>query len=249
MIEEVATYLADDDPPGSPEQLNREAWYRRITIGAAGFFLAVMLAVINAFYSLRGPVIVVQPPEQIVLYRDGDGDAAVLTMAMRIAMINATDSQHGDVLMDASIQPIKGGPAFEYASTVQPVFTSDPKASTDCEIGTRCVALNGFLAIERIDEIIDIPGAAVRAPYLAYPIASWNCKGPVKQCDAFADFDSAVEMIAKGPSHFTVKITYYSDGDREMTCKGRAIDAAYIRSRGWMSMSCKEANVTGAPFF
>lgn len=249
MIEEVATYLADDDPPGSPEQIEREAWYRRITIGAAGFFLAVMLAFINAFYSLRGPVIVVQPPEQIVLYRDGDGEEAVLTLAMRLAMINATDSQHGDVLMDASISPVKNGPAFAFASTVLPVFTSDPKAGEDCEIGTRCISHNGLLAIERGDEIIDIPGAAVKAPYLAYPIASWNCEGDAKQCEAFADFDSAVDLIAKGPSHFTVKVRYYSDGERNVTCQGRAVDAAYIRSRGWMTISCKQASVEGAPYF
>lgn len=249
MIEEVATYLADDDPPGSPEQLEREAWYRRITVGAAGFFLAVMLAVINAFYSLRGPVIVLQPPEQIVLYRDGDGDGAVLTFAMRLAMINATDSQHGDVLMGASISPVKDGPKFEFASTVQPVFTSNPKAGEECEIGTRCIVLNGLLAIERGDEIIDIPGGAVKAPYLAYPIASWNCEGEAKQCDAFSDFDSAVDMIAKGPSHFTVNVRYYSDGERNVTCQGRAVDAAYIRTRGWMTISCKEAKVEGEPFF
>jgi hypothetical protein len=249
MIEEVATYLADDDPPGSPEQMEREAWYRRISVGAAGFFLAVMLSVINTFYSIRGAVIVVQPPEQVVLYRDGDGDKAVLTLAMRVAMINATDSQHGDVLMEAAISPMKNGPKFAYAATVQPVFTSDPRAGDDCEIGARCIAHNGFLAIERTDQIIDIPGAAVKAPYFAYPIASWNCDGDAAACDKFANFDTAVTALAKAPSDFTVRVEYYSDGDRTLTCRGRAIDVNYLRSRGWMTISCKEASVEGAPFF
>jgi len=249
MIEDMANLMMDDDPPTTPAERERvrDAWHRRITIGAAGFFLAVMLAAINAFAALRGSVIVVQPPEQAILYRDGVGDKAVLTMAMRLATINAADSQHGDVLMGASIAPIAGGPSFKFAGTVKPVFTNDPDAASKCDIGARCITLPGLLAIEQGDEIIDIPGGAVRSPYLTYPITDWNCDGNDKACAQFGTFDEAVTAIAKGPSRFAVSVNFYSDGKRRITCEGRKIDLAYLRKTGWMTVSCKKTDVSGAP--
>lgn len=250
MIEDLANLMMDDDdPPATPEERERirEAWYRRITIGAAGFFLAVMLAAINAFAALRGPVVIVQPAEQVILYRDGDGDKAVLTLAMRLAMINTADSQHGDVLMGAMITPVADGPGFKFAGTVKPVFTNDPEAASKCDIGARCIALPGLLAIEQGDEIIDVPGGAVRAPYLAYPITDWNCEGNDKVCAQFGTFDQAVQVIAQAPSRFVVSVTYYGDGKRRLTCEGRKVDLAYLRKTGWMTVSCKKAEVSGAP--
>lgn len=251
MIDDVANLMMDDDPPSTPQERERarDAWHTRITIGAAGFFLAVMLAAINAIAALRGATIVVLPPEQVLLYRDGEGKNAVLTVAMRLAMINAADSQHGDVLMEASIAPLGRGPGFRFASAVKPVFTSDPQAASKCDIGARCIALPGLVAIEQGDEIIDVPGGSVRSPYLAYPITDWNCEGEQKTCAKFADFDQAVTVLAGGASRFTVSVKYFSDGNRRITCDGRSIDAAYIRKTGWMTVRCQTTNVSGAPWF
>ena len=249
MIEDVANLMMDDDPPMSPAQREevREAWHRRITIGAAGFFLAVMLAAINAISGLRGSVIVVQPPEQVILYRDGDGDQAVLTMALRVAMINAAGSEHGDVLMSSSMAPIMGGPTFKFAGAVKPVLSRAPDADEKCDIGARCISLPGMLAIEQGDEIIDIPGGTVRSPYLAYPVTDWNCEGAAAACAGFVNFDKAVSAIARGPSAFSVSVSYFSDGKRRLKCEGRAVDLAYLRKNGWMTVSCKQSTVSGAP--
>ncbi|OYY89916.1 MAG: hypothetical protein B7Y45_10165 [Sphingomonas sp. 28-66-16] len=251
MLDDVAELLgaADEDGPDTPEERERKAWHRRITIGAAGFFLAVMLAAINAISAIRGSVIVVQPPEQVILYRDGDDDKAVLTMAMRLAMINAAGAEHGDVLMEATITPMKGGPAFKFAGSVKPVFTNDPDAASKCEIGARCVTLPGLLAIEQGDDIIDIPGGSVRSPYLAYPVTDWNCEGDAKQCGRFTNFDHAIAAIARGEGEFTVNVNFYSDGKRRIICQGRAIDLAYLRKTGWMTIGCKQTKITGAPVF
>ena len=251
MIDEVAAFLADDDKDPVVGK-GRDAWYRQVTLGAAGFFLAVTLAVINAFYAMRGSVLVVQPPEQIILYRDGEGDKAVLTLAMRVAMINAADSQHGDVLMDANIMPMTGGPVFRYTGTMKPVFTNaaDPGK---CDIGARCVVLPGFLGIEQTDEIVDIPGGTVRGVYLYYPLAEWNCKAankaPSKACAKYADFETTLATLAGKPLSGTVSVSLFQDGNRKVTCGARAIDVAYLRRTGWMAMSCDEARVTGAPWF
>jgi hypothetical protein len=249
MNEEPDSNLVDEETIEEFVEEARSAWYRRLSIDLATFVLAISLALVNAFYAFRGSVMVVQPPEQVVLYRDGEGDDAVLILAMRLAMINATDPTNGDVVMKAQISPTRGGPSFAFAATVKPVFTNDEDAASKCDIGARCIPLDGLLAIEREDEILDIPGGTVRAPYLAYPIVEWNCEGTAAVCADYADFNSAVTKIAQLPGMFTVKVTFYSDGERTLKCEGRAIDLAYIKSRGWMTVNCDRASVTGEPFF
>jgi hypothetical protein len=252
MIDEVATFLADEDNDKVISIKEREAWYRKVTLGAAGFFLAVTLAMINAFYAMRGSVVVVQPPEQVILYRDGEGDKAVLTFAIRLAMINAADAQHGDVLMDARLSPIAGGPVFRYAGTMKPVFT-DTADADKCDVGARCVVLPGLLAIEQTDEIIDIPGGTVRGTYLYYPVAEWNCvagKGkPTSTCPQFADFDTATTTLGQKPLSLRIDVGLFQDGERQVTCTAPAINGAYLKEKGWTTMSCETAKVTGAPWF
>lgn len=249
MDDKSPTEMVDEEIVEEFIEDARTAWYTRISVDAATFVLALALALINAFYAFRGPVMVVQPPQQVVLYRDGEGENAVLTLAMRLAMINATDASNGDVVMQARITPTRGAPSFGFAATVKPVFTNDKDAASKCDIGARCIALEGLLAIEREDEILDIPGGSVRAAYLAYPIVDWNCEGDKQACAEYVDFNGVVEKLARSASDFSVKVTFYGDGERTLTCKGRGIDAAYLESRGWMTVSCDKAEVTGAPFF
>lgn len=252
MLDEIATFMADDDNDKVLSRKEREVWYRQITIGAAGFFLAVSLAVINAVSATRGSVIVVQPPQQVTLYRDGEGAKAVLTLAVRVAMINAADSSNGDVLMDARLSPVGGGPVFGYGGTVKPVFTDKPDIDK-CDVGARCVALKGLLAIEQTDEIIDIPGGTVRGPYLYYPVAEWNCveaKGKLSApCKQFADFDTAVNTLAAKPLSVRIDIDLFQDGKRQIYCTAPALNATYLKEKGWTIMNCETAKVTGAPWF
>ena len=244
--------MADDDNDKLLSVKERERWYKQITIGAAGFFLAVSLAVINAVSATRGSVIVVQPPQQVTLYRDGEGDKAVLTIAVRLAMINAADASNGDVLMDARLSPISGGPVFGYGGTVKPVFTDKPDVDK-CDVGARCVALNGLLAIEQTDEIIDVPGGTVRGPYLYYPVAGWNCvDAKVKSsanCGQFGNFDAAVNALAAKPLSIRIDIDLFQDGKRQIYCTAPAINAAYLKTTGWTTLSCDSAKVSGAPWF
>ncbi len=252
MIDEIAAFMADDDNDKLLSVKERERWYKQITIGAAGFFLAVSLAAINAISATRGSVIVVQPPQQVTLYRDGEGDKAVLTLAVRVAMINAADSSNGDVLMDARLSPVPGGPMFGYGGTMKPVFTDNPDVDK-CDVGARCVAMKGLLAIEQTDEIIDVPGGTVRGPYLYYPVAGWNCveaKGkPSATCGQFADFNAAVDTLAAKPLSVRIEIDLFQDGKRQIYCTTSPINAGYLKEKGWTTLSCETAKVTGAPWF
>mgnify|MGYP000258717697 CR=1 FL=1 len=252
MIEEVTTYLADDDGDKVVSARERRVFNAEVLVASAGFILAITLAAINAFYATRGSVVVVQPPEQLTLYRDGEGDRAVLTIAVRLAMINAADSQHGDVMMDASLSPIVGGPKFRYGGTVKPVFT-DRADADKCDVGARCIVLPGFLAIEQTDEIIDVPGGTVRGTYLYYPVAEWNCVAAKAKsaagCPQFANFEATMKTLGAKPLTVTIDIDLFQDGARRITCTAPEINVAYLRKQGWTTMSCGNAKVTGAPWF
>lgn len=190
---------------------------------------------------------VLQPAEQVVLYRDGDGGKAVLTLAVRLAMINAADSAHGDVLMKARAAFGGHRASFAYSAEIKPIFTAAPADKASCAFGSRCIALPGLLAIEQGDQIIDIPGGAVRSPYLAFPLTGWNCDGV--DCGLFADFDHAASRLAGAPLEVQVTTSFFSDGERRLQCGAKRVDLAYLRSKGWVSMNCRTSEVRGDTWF
>ena len=235
--------------PATPRvNRNRRRVARLFTLAQSGFLLSAVLALINVFYAIQGSTIVVQPTEQVILYRDGNGDKAVLSMAVRLAMINTTTAA-GDVLMKARLTALKGGPSFAYAATVKPVFTRDTAAAVQCELGARCIVLPGLIAIEHSDEIIDLPGGAVRSVYFTHPMAEWNCEGGDRACAAFTNFPAAVRALAGKPLAVNVHIEFYSDGHRDLTCTTNAVNAKYLVEKGWITLSCQTASVRGAPWF
>lgn len=223
----------------------RRIW--KPTLAQAGFIMSVTLALINVYYAVRGSVMVVHPPKQIILYRDGEGDRAVLMLALRLETINAADSSHGDVLTNATIKPARGEPEFAYGGTIKPVFTSDTDAGQKCSVETRCVALKGLLAIEQQDEILSIPGGGVLGTTLVYPLTGWNCGGAKAACARFETFPAAVTAIAGKPLDVRIKLSFYGDGNRELRCRTRPVDARYLTTSGWTTMSCTEASVSGGP--
>lgn len=212
-----------------------------ITLSTAGFALSVTLALINAYYVVRGSEVVVQPAEQVILFRDGEGDKAVLTLAIRLAMINAADASHGDVLMTAHASVAGQRAEFAYSTEIKPVFSTQVPDAKDCAFGSRCIALPGLLAIEQGDQILDIPGGSVRSPYLSFPLTSWNCEG--KDCAAFPNFAGSAQRLAKGPLDITIKLAFFGDGHRWMRCLAKPVDLKYLNDKGWMSMRCRTATV------
>lgn len=224
-------------------RLTKPTW---LTLGAAGFIMSVTLAIINAFYALRGAEVVVQAPEQVILYRDGEGEQSVLNLAMRVAMINAADSAHGDVLMKSSITFAGHDAAFAYSAELRPVFGHGEQLAEGCESGARCIGLPGLKVTELGETTLDIPGGGVRTLYAGFPLTEWNCEGA--DCAMFGDTGAAAAALAGKPLEAIVTLEFFGDGKRKMHCTTRALDEAYLGETGWMSMRCDPARVTGDPW-
>lgn len=220
-------------------RIGRPRW---LDLATAGFLLSVTLALINAYYAARGSEIVVQPPDQVLLYRDGEGERSVLTLAVRLATINAADGSHGDVLMDAEVGFAGHDARFAYTAEVKPVFGSGG-AVEGCAGGTRCVTLPGLAIAEQGDGILDVPGGGVRNLYAGFALTEWNCDGA--DCADFGHSSAAAQALASAPLTVNIELEFFDDGKRHIRCEAGKIDLAYLTKTGWISLSCDEVRVSG----
>jgi len=210
------------------------------SLSLAAFVMSLSITLINVYYSIRGSEIAVDPPAQLILYRDGSGDASVLTAAVRIDMINVSDG-YGDVLKSARLSFDGRRTAFEYQGTVKTVF-ANPASPPTCELGLRCVQLPGLYVIERSDEILDMPSGAARAFHLSFPLVSWNCAGPANACGGFETFDRSLQGLPGKQATASLDLNFHSDGGRTLKCNAGRIDLAYLQKVGWVSVPCSSVS-------
>ncbi len=248
VVQDDLPLQSPSDDAGNPVPARVPWWQRwRPSLAISAFTMSLTITLISAFTALKGSEIVVLPPDQVLLYRDGEGEAAVLTMAMRLDMINAA-SAHGDVLLDATIQPGTDGPAFRYQSLVRPVFTDTSTGERTCAFGSRCIELPGLYLIETVDDIVAMPGGSARSTFLSFPAAEWNCKGTPEQCRSYASFNQAVAAIRSDPIEVTVRVKFHEDGGRDVVCRGAAANTDYLKLAGWIAAPCAETDISGEPF-
>lgn len=207
----------------------------------AAFVMSLAITLINVYYAMRGSEISVDPPAQLILYRDGEGEASVLTAAVRFDMINVSDG-YGDVLKQAVISFDKGGSDFDYQGTVRTVLAGNAAASgADCELGLRCLQLPGLYVVERSDEILEAPAGSARAFNLSFPLVSWNCAGDGRACQKFDTFAKSTAALPAAGLAATVRLRFHSDGERRLRCTTAAPNLDYLRKVGWISLACREA--------
>jgi len=211
------------------------------SLSLAAFVMSLSITLINVYYSMRGSEIAVDPPAQLILYRDGTGEASVLTAAVRLDMINVSDG-YGDVLKDAIISFDGGRSGFDYQGTVRTVLSSTGGGTaSDCDLGLRCLQLPGLYVVERSDEILETPSGSARAFNLSFPLVSWNCDGGAKPCGQFGTFAQSLRALPSKDLSATIRLRFHSDGERKLKCAAGTLNQAYLQKVGWVSMSCAEA--------
>lgn len=228
-----------------PEQAPRRGRFRfaptlrlQDSLALAAFLMSLAVTLINVYYAMRGSDLSVDPPAQLILYRDGEGDAAVLTVAARLEMINGSDG-YGDVLKDATLSFDDQGSSFEYQGTVRTVLAgNDADAKPSCELGLRCLQLPGLHIVERSDEILETPGGTARVFTLSFPLVAWNCAGDSKRCERFGNFAAAARALPREQLTSTLRLRFHSDGARRLTCVTKRLELDYLLKVGWISIPC-----------
>lgn len=236
-------------------------------IALAALMLSLVIAAINVYYAVRGPEIVVQPLDSVLLYRDSGIDdppdtemteaeraqadeEAVLTIAVPVVMINAASAEHGDVLVEAMVRMADDGGRYPYQTIVLPIFTHDARAAREkCEVGMRCISFDDLVLVERTDEIVDLPGGSAKSRYLAFPLLPFTCKGPEAPCQRFPHFRAGVERLDGKAAPILVELDFHSDGRRTITCKVDKANLSYLRDNGWTALPCAKSEVRDPRWF
>lgn len=215
------------------------------SLSLAAFVMSLGITLINVYYAMRGSEIAVDQPRQIILYRDGEGSASVLTAAVRVDALNVADG-YGDVLKEATLSFDHDRSSFEYQGTIKTVFVGESKAaSPPCELGLRCLTLPGLFVVERSDEILDVPSGAARAYQLTFPAVQWNCRGSDPRCKSFGNFATSLRLIHGRDLAARVKLRFHGDGSRTLECRAANFDASYLAKIGWVSISCQGGGRSG----
>lgn len=209
------------------------------SLSLAAFVMSLAITLLNVYYSMRGSEVAVERPTQLILFRDGEGDASVLTAAIRLELMNTSDS-YGDVFRKASLSLDNGKTAYESQATIRPVLIDAKGTVPECELGLRCIRLPGLYVIEKTDEILETPAASARVFTLGFPIVGWNCVGAANACATSENFNTTVGSLQQSSLRAVLKLKFHSDGERTIRCNVSKPDFAYLRQVGWMSVACEK---------
>ena len=215
---------------------------RGLSLGLAAFILSLTMALIQGFYALRGSEVVVQEPESILLYRDGEGDQSVLMLAIRTPMINTAAAEHGDVVMETTAKLLGDDTRFAFQSIVQPVLGGG-EDNTDCELRARCIRLPSLLVVEYPDAIADMPGGAANVRTFSFALTEGGCSGS-DACGQYGNFASAVAALAGKPLDASFDIEFFDDGERTLRCTTAPLDeelSGFLADVGWINLPCRRA--------
>lgn len=235
-------------PEGAGRKRRRRIrWFTQESVGAAALVLSLSLAGVNAWQALRGSNIVIAvPPETVILYRDQGPRMAGLSMAVRVPLVNRASADYGDVVTNVHAviahRGERNSPRFAYTSVVDPVMTERDarELQRNCEVHVRCVPADGFLATERLQALVDLPGGAARDQHFGFALDSIYCDQAPAACARYNDFDSALAALYSAPFEVRIDVEFSSDRRRGATCSIR-INAAqrdFLVRRGWVNLPC-----------
>jgi len=214
---------------------------RGLSLGLAAFVLSLTIALINGFYALRGSEVVVQQPESVLLYRDGEGEQSVLMMAIRAPMINTAAAEHGDVVMDTRARLAGDSTTFAFQSIVQPVLGGG-EDNSGCDLRARCIRLPSLLVVEYPDAIADLPGGAANVRTFSFALTEGKCSGS-DACGRYGNFASAVAALSGRPLDASFELEFFDDGERTLRCRTAPLDAdlsGFLTDVGWVNLPCQE---------
>ena len=265
----------DQDPPGDPDQPvetvvryetaaerrerlreeRRNRRHRRITetgVALAALLISCAVFLVNGALFFRGSEMAVLEPEEVLFYRDAGPNASALWIGLQAQMINAASADYGDVVTEAFVAI---GPArtergrFRYRHVIEPVMSQNvEKALEDCPEGARCIGNTGMYVIERTRALLDVPGGASRAAYLAFWVEEIACDGEPAFCGSFGGFEDALAHLRSRPDPvIRMKLKFHSDGAEEVTCRlpadpeRRKVIFDYLEEKGWAQVPCEKA--------
>lgn len=219
-----------------------------VSISAAAFLMSATATGINIYYAAQGAEITIQPPTHVLLYRDGEGDNSVLSVAIRFVAIN-TSSNYGDLILKTATSTGDLSRSFPQEGLAKPVFTGKAEAAAaNCSLGQSCVGVNGLMVMQDSEEIMDLPGGSAKSFTPYYWLLAQDCDDGDTECSRWANFNTAKAELARENPVFQIDVKFQEDGERSIMCETRQIDVDYLSEIGWTQIPCVSSSVEGAPW-
>jgi hypothetical protein len=182
-------------------------------------------------------------PEEILLYRGGEG---LLKLAVPVSIING--SSYNDMVQGVEVNigtlPV---PADREGIVALTWLSRGSDAVKYCnEQYAECVPLVDLAVTEGSKEVVVIPGGGALSRHYRFDIVCPPKKHP--QCAPYAEgYASALQALGKATS-LTLRLRFYSDGERTLKCDLGPIEPKHIEDYGWQTLACGNAQLSGNPF-
>ena len=249
----------DELPSGPPPRERRRFWPRSISEAGAAFatfLLSLAVFSVAGLNAVRGSRIVMIQPEHVTFYRDGEGDASVLALALNLPMVNAASQDYGDVATEVQLvisprRSKKDAVRFRmdgFAEAVPLGKGQEARAGRQadaCPLGARCISNGTLVVTQRPRQLLDVPGGGSRTAALGFILLSLACEGPADACAEFRDFRSASAALQRrAGQHYRIQIRFHGDGVKEIDCRTGADPASFqgaferLEDKGWATLPC-----------
>lgn len=214
---------------------------RQWLIAVAAFLLSLVVAIVSFGNVIVGPQIDVLPPESVFLYREGNGNSSVVSIAIRLRMINRAAS-YNDVVIASSLFLSGESVRFDNSSRVSLIFTENRDSRSVCAPGARCIARRGMAITELQDDMVVIPAGGASGHFFSYRLV---CGGG-RDCQRYRDVGTTLRTLRNKELDLIILIQLNQDGARIVRCRAGPIDAKDFPSRGWQGLRCNRSTVSGA---
>lgn len=217
-----------------------------LTVGAAAFLLSLVIACTGLVIALRGAVVDVLPPREVLVYKNGIRNDSHLAIAIQIPLINR--SADNDVLTDAHVEI--GALRYQFSYENVTVSPTRLRAETDtrayCERqGTNCVPLPQLAIVNSADDVVIVPAGGAHARYYRFRLV---CPISLPECAPYhGGYPRTLQALGGERLSIVIRLKFYADGERTIRCSIGPLDRPYILRNGWQSVRCDDPVISGNP--
>ncbi|HYI64118.1 MAG TPA: hypothetical protein VEW71_04460 [Allosphingosinicella sp.] len=211
------------------------------TSGGAAFLLSLVIAFVGFGNAILGSQIDILPPDRIYLYREGEGKSSVVSLAVRLRMVNRS-LNYNDVITRSTLYVCCQIAAFENTGIVRLVFSDNRDSTALCVAGTRCIARSNLAITDLPEDMIQIPAGSASSHVYSFRLI---CAAPGRDCSRYGVSQQTIRWLGDGPLDIVIALRLNQDGERLVRCRTRRIDSDDFQRRGWQGLRCDQSSVHG----
>lgn len=253
----------DEHEPEPRGRLKEVSFY----LSMVALIFSVPIAFVNVLSQLKGSEIEVIGPDRLLLYKKTEQNKEILSIAVPLLFLNQSP-EHTDLLLSASLRPLPGEPEFPKSALI---ISAQENWSLDESVcrSRQCLDLHDLQLVEDQVPVLELPPGSSRHRYVSFKLRDTvDCKAKHPNCARYRDMTAALKQLEGKRLQIELKLTFFSDGERTISCTGRIaperknIDRPVVQPAGsaappmrdgkpkvygWSTMACLDRSISGEP--